>query len=353
MIDLDFDNQKLMFHPRRVAQWLADGRTSGPLYTEFELTNACNCRCIFCGVEHLVNREPKTAIDPALARRAVDELAALGNRSIMFSGHGEPLAHPEAAAIIDYAARKMSASVTTNGLLLDDSKLELLDKLAWIRFSINGCGPEGYARIHGAKSSAFKRVMTNLSAAVARKRRLKLPVTIGVQLVLLEENAEGVPELAQKLREIGVDYFSVKPYSQHPLAPTVRQIDYAPLIGLKAELDDLATDRFKVGFRVKSMKEAGGAKPYDACCGTHFLAFVDAAGDVWECNVFAGDDRFLTGNLSEESLASIWNGPRRQQVLALIKNDLRLADCRDLCRMHACNNYLWRLLHPWEHDDFI
>jgi len=199
----------------------------------------------------------------------------------------------------------------------------------------------------------FGRVMANVGDAVERKRTLGLPVTIGAQLVLLEQNAAGVGDLARRFKEMGLDYFSVKPYSQHPLSENRQAVDYAKFAGLEDELRPLEDESFKVIYRAGSMAKAGRPKPYSECYGTHFLCFVSANGDVWECNVFAGDPRFLIGNVNEHELTAIWNSPRRKQVLDFIHNEMDVHDCRDICRMDECNRYLWRLKHPWPHDNFV
>ena len=125
-------------------------------------------------------------------------------------------------------------------------------------------------------------------------------------------------------------------------------------VGLDEELASLEDESFKVIYRSGSISKAGRrTKPYRKCYGTHFLCFVSANGDVWECNVFAGDPRFLIGNADNESLGEIWTGPRRRQVLDFIANEMKIDECRDICRMDECNSYLWRLKHPWGHDDFI
>ena len=352
MLDTDFDKQKLMYHPREVAGWLEHGRTKGPIYTEMELCSACNCRCIFCGVDYLVNKT-RDLIDLELARKVIAGLHAIGNEAIMFSGHGESLLHPQAEEIICYAGELMSTSVTTNGLPLTEDRLGLIDRLEWIRFSVNGCDSENYAAVHGVAPELFERVLENLTGAVERKRRLGLGVTIGSQLVLLEENAAGVVKLARRLKELGVDYFSVKPYSQHPLSRKRLEVNYDRFAGLEDELSALADESFKVIYRRASMAKARKPKPYKKCYGTHFLCFVSANGDVWECNVFAGDPRFRIGNAAEESMEEIWDGPRRREVLAYIESQMDINRCRDICRMDECNRYLWRLKHPWPHDNFI
>ena len=352
MFDANFDRQKLAYHPGRVAEWSARGVTAGPIYTEMELTSNCNCRCIFCGVDYLVNKT-HDVIDTGLARKVVDDLSAIGNRSIMFCGHGEPLLHPDAEPIIAHACGLTSVSVTTNGIALTDKRRALIDGLEWIRFSINGCDPGNYAEVHRVEPRMFERVMANVAGAVERKRSLDLAVTIGAQLVLLEQNAAGVPRLARRFKEMGLDYFSVKPYSQHPLSEERIEVDYGKFAGLEGELRAIEDDSFRVIYRAGSMAKAGAPKPYAKCYGTHFLCFVSANGDVWECNVFAGDPRFFIGNVHEQGLPDIWNGQRRKEVLDFINNEMDVQDCRDICRMDECNRYLWRLTHPWPHDNFI
>ncbi|NTV15393.1 MAG: radical SAM protein [Desulfobulbaceae bacterium] len=352
MFDPDFDSQKLMFHPVRVAEWLAAGRTSGPLYTELELSNRCNCKCLFCGVDHQVNTSGEMmGLD--LAGKVIAGLAELGNRSVMICGHGEPLLNPEVLAIVRLAAAQMSVSMTTNGVALNAAKLPLLDDLEWIRFSVNGGSPENYGLIHTTGPEIFARVLANIAAAVGRKREKNLPVTIGVQLVLLPENEGLVVDLARLVKELGVDYFSVKPYSQHPLSQNRRQVDYQRLLGLEEQLRPLDDSGFKVIFRGAAMRWVGLSKAYARCGGIHFISFISANGEVWECNVFAGDRRFSTGNVKDEGLAEIWAGARRRQVVAFVENELDLRQCRDLCRMEACNRYLWRLRQPRPHDNFI
>jgi MoaA/NifB/PqqE/SkfB family radical SAM enzyme len=352
VFDPDFDNQKLIYHPERVAEWLRLGNTTGPVYTELELSNRCNCKCLFCGVDHQVNTSGEM-MGLELARKVIDGLAGLGNKSVMICGHGEPLLNPEVLAIVRLAAAQMSVSMTTNGVALSVEKLPLIDDLEWIRFSVNGCNPENYALIHGAGNEIFARVMANLGAAVARKREKNLLVTIGAQLVLLPENEALVVDLARQVKELGVDYFSIKPYSQHPLSKNRRQMDYQRLLWLEEQLRPLEAPGFKVIFRSAAMGRVGTAKSYKRCGGVHFISFISATGEVWECNVFAGDRRFYTGNARDEAFAEIWAGARRRAVVAFVDDELDLNQCRDLCRMEACNRYLWRLKKPWPHDNFI
>lgn len=350
--DHDFDGQRLAYHPLEVAQWLKEGFTGGPLYTELELTTLCPCHCSFCGVDHIVNRR-KDLLDTELAKRILGELAQAGNRSVLVSGHGEPLLHPDASQILGLAASLMSTALTTNGIFLDRFPLEFMDGLKWLRFSVNGCDPENYAAVHGVDKGIFERVLQNIYACVARKREKGLACVVGVQLVLLDENANKVVDLARLVREIGVDYFSVKPYSQHPLGSVRKTPDYSNIAHLEQALRNLEDGHFKVHFRMGSFERLGRPKAYRRCYGTHFMAYIDASGRVWACNVFAGDKRFFLGDMTQQPFGAIWHGPRHSEVMRFIEEEFDLAECRDVCRMDSCNRYLWRLKNPLDHDDFI
>lgn len=350
--DPDFDGQKLMYHPGTVAQWLERGLTQGPVYTELALTDRCSCRCTFCGLDYRTNLSG-VDLPPLVCKRVLRSLETMGNRSVMFSGEGEPLLHPRARELIAYSSARMSTSVTTTGLHLDEEALPLIDGLEWIRFSVNGGDAAAYSRVHGVGAGQFEKAMRHIGLAVERKRRLSLGVTIGVQLVLLPENAASVLPLARRVKRMGVDYFSVKPYSRHPMSGNRTVVDYSRFAGLRERVEALQDESFRVVYRAGSIAKLGGRKPYGRCLGTHFLCYISADGEVWECNVFLGDPRFRIGNVRRQALDDIWNGRRRRRVLRMIATELDLQRCRDVCRMDECNRYLWRLLHPRAHDNFI
>ena len=52
MNDFRIDSHKLLFHPRRVADWL-EGKPIAPLYLEVSPSGMCNHRCRFCGMDYV------------------------------------------------------------------------------------------------------------------------------------------------------------------------------------------------------------------------------------------------------------------------------------------------------------
>jgi len=350
-LDEGFDGHGLAYHPERVAGWLATRTTTGPIYTEVELWPACTCRCSFCGVDHLVGSH-SDRLDAAQWRRVLDDLADAGNRSVMFAGHGESLLHPDAAAVIGHASGRMRTSVTTNGLAFEAAGAELIDLLAWIRFSINAGDAATYAAVHGTAPDRFEVAVRAVAAAAKRKRRHGLSVVVGVQLVLLDENLAGAVALARIARDAGADYFSVKPYSQHPRSGNRLSPDYSGAAALERQLAPLSTDRFRVVFRAGTFARLGAPRPYSTCLATPFMSFVDARGDVWGCPVFAGDPAFRVGNAVATRFPDLWSGPGRAAVQARVES-LDATACREACRLDPSNRYLARLLDARPEDAFL
>jgi radical SAM protein with 4Fe4S-binding SPASM domain len=92
---------------------------------------------------------------------------------------------------------------------------------------------------------------------------------------------------------------------------------------------------------------------YGRCLALPFWSYIDAGGGVWGCSSYLGDERFLYGNIHEETFERIWEGERRRESLAFVASALDPDGCRMNCRMDEINLYLWQLTHPDGHANFI
>lgn len=349
------DSHKLIFHPREVARWLA-GEEIYPLYVEISPSGACNHRCTFCALD-FVGYKPRF-LDPHVLKGRLSEMGRLGVKSIMYGGEGEPLLHKDIGEIVLHTKDAgLDVAITTNGVLLTRELFkEIVRSVAWIKVSINAGSPETYERVHRAKASEFQRVIGNLEAAVEVIRKNGADCTLGVQAVLLPENAGEMEMLAIKVKEIGLRYFVVKPYSQHLKSRTqiYRDIDYSSYLPLRERLECLADDNFNVIFREHTMKKLGRReRGYGRCLALPFWSYIDSAGNVWGCSAYLGDEEFRYGNICEQTFREIWLGERRRRCLKMVRNDLDPSGCRTNCRMDEVNLYLWELTHPKRHANFI
>lgn len=347
------DSHKLMLHPKRVAEWLEQGDVY-PLTIELSPSGSCNHRCQFCAFDYLGYEPGFLELD--MLRKNLQQMGQCGVKSIVLAGEGEPLLHPDIAEIASLVtANGMDAAMASNGVLFTPERAaQLLPHLTWIRFSVNAGTAKTHHAIHQGQADDFTKVLTNLRAAVALKKQHGWRTTLGVQMLLMPENCDEVLAFAKELKEIGVDYFSVKPYSQHPKSVNKlkQNMQYRELLDLEPELTALSDDGYQVIFRSHAMKKLGCERRYSRCWGLPFWAYVDAKANVWACLAYVGETDFCFGNMAEQDFTTLWQGEKRRKVMDKVAK-LDLEQCRENCRLDEINAYLEKLKNPSGHSNFI
>ena len=346
------DSHKLIYHPQRVSEWM-EGKNIYPIELEIGLTNACNHRCLFCAVDYTGYQSVRMEGD--LLRKRIKEFSQKGVKSIIYAGEGEPLLHRGAVDLINETKNNgIDVAMSTNGVLLTpEVSRECLASLTWIRFSTAAITDTSYEKILQCKKGDLQIVLKHMQEAVRVKREQGASTTIGVQLLLLPDNKDEVAAMARELKKIGVDYFTVKPFSQHPQSGNILQVDYQEMLDIEKELKEIATEDYKIYFRAHAMKKLVCERGYRQCLALPFMVYIDAKGNVWPCIVFMGKEEMRYGNLYEESFEEIWEGGRRKRLVEFFsKMDLE-ANCRELCRLDEMNKYLSELKNPGEHVNFI
>lgn len=347
------DTHKLIFHPDRVADWM-NGKNIYPIELEIGLTNACNHRCVFCALDYTGYKPNMMNTQMLLSN--LEELAPRGVKSIIYAGEGEPLLHKDASDIFNKTkAMGIDVAMSTNGVLFTpEVSADCMKSLTWMRFSTAGIKEETYNKIQRGKPGDLQKVLANMEAAVKVKRDQKLKTTIGVQMLLLPDNKDEVLEMAKEMRRIGVDYYTVKPFSQHPQSEQILQVTYdQQMMDIEKQIRDIETEDFKIYFRAHAMQMLQCKRSYKQCLALPFMVYVDAKGNLWPCIVFMGKEEFAYGNLNEESFVEIWEGDRRKKLVEqFMQMDLE-KNCREICRLDEMNKYLDELKHPGGHVNFI
>lgn len=348
------DSHKLMYHADRLAPW-SSGKDIYPLYVEIAPCGVCNHRCIFCALDYLGYKP--AFLEKKVLKVFLKDISRLGAKSIMFAGEGEPLLHKDISELVVYAkSQGLDVAITSNGVLLSkELSRKILGSLSWLRISLNAGSAATYSSIHRTDALDFDRVINNIKEAVRLKDKKRYNCTIGVQLLLLNENYKEVSKLAQTLSKIGVDYLIIKPYSQHPLSKNRLKaaLDYKHFLFLEEKLKIYAKGNFKIIFRKNTMLKIAEKKPYEKCLGLPFWAYLSSKGDLYACSAFLGDERFCYGNIYKESFEKIWNGSKRKKIMKMMKELWDIKNCREVCRLDEINRYLWSLKNPPSHVNFI
>lgn len=350
--NIRIDSHKLIYHPETVAEWM-QGKKVYPIEVEISPSGACNHRCIFCAVDYLGYKP--CFLDKDTTLKNIKLMKGKGLKSVICSGEGEPLLNKNLPDIVNgIKTFGVDVAMSSNGALFDKNFAnECLKAFTWIRFSIASLEEKSYEAIQRPKSGDLDKVKRNLSDVVSVKRDQKLRTTLGVQCLLLPGNVDQLSNMAKELREIGVDYLTIKPFSQHLHSENHMEVDYNVLLELSKEIQQYATEDFAIYFRVSAMKRIHQEKKYKKCLGLSFMTHIDAKGNVWPCVAHIGNDEFCYGNIYEQNFLKIWEGKQRQEVNEKLWSQDINKVCREACRLDLINQYLDELKHPGEHVNFI
>ncbi|HNQ35366.1 MAG TPA: radical SAM protein [bacterium] len=365
--ELILDGQKLNWHLERVQAWLR-GEPVAPVTIDCALTRRCNYRCVYCYGQLQANDEKRMTRDVIF--RFLDDATEIGVRAISFVSDGESTCSPHLyEAIRRGRANGLDLALGTNGYRLKAGELpEMLAALTYLRFNISAADPDRYAQIHGCAAGCLDRVLENIRESVRIKRSAGLPVTIGLQMVLLPEYADQILPLARLGRELGVDYFVIKHCSDDEsgrLGVDYRR--YFDLVETLKAAEALSGPGYLV--RAKWSKIlSGGTRCYRQCYGPPFILQLSGSGLVAPCGMlFARKYRkYHIGNIAEKPFKEIWRSDRYREVMALLASEAFDARtmCGCLCLQHKVNEFLWEIKRsgrlpsppagpPPEHINFI
>lgn len=365
---LILDGHKLMWHKDRVEAWLA-GERIAPITIDCALTRRCTYRCVYCYGKLQANDEMKMTRDVIF--RFLDDAAEIGVKAISFVSDGESTCSPHLyEAITRGKTNGLDIALGTNGYLLVRERLaEILPSLTYIRYNISAANATRYRQIHGCSERCFERVIETIRESVRIKRTEKLPVTIGLQMVLMPELADQIIPLAVLGRSLGVDYFVIKHCSDDENGTLgIDYKKYEDMIEILRESEAYSTNEYLVKAKWSKIL-SGGKRRYTRCYGPPFITQFSGSGLVAPCGMLFNSKYkdFHIGNIAEMSFQEIWKGERYWDVMAKIASDRfnPQNQCGTLCLQHKVNEFLWdlqqdqaelsdtSLLVPPQHINFI
>lgn len=145
--------------------------------TVWAVTKACNLRCVHCYASADACPAPnELSHDEAIT--LLDDLRRFGVPAVLFSG-GEPLIRPDALDLIGYARSVgLNATLSTNGLLIDDSIADRLAQigLRYVGISLDGIGPM-HDKLRGMRG-AFDQSLAAIDRCVARGIKVGVRFTV-------------------------------------------------------------------------------------------------------------------------------------------------------------------------------
>lgn len=364
---LVLDGHKLNWHKDRVEAWLK-GERIAPITIDCSLTRRCTYRCVYCYGQLQANDEKRMTKDVIF--RFLDDAAEIGVKAISFVSDGESTCSPHLYDAISRGRNNgLDMALATNGYLLEDDKLEeILTDLTYLRFNISAGEPSRYSEIMGCKEECYHKVLRTISNCVRIKKERSLPVTLGIQMVLMPDFSDQVMPFTELGKEIGVDYAVIKHCSDDEDGSL--KVDYSAyfgMVGLLKKAESCSDEKYIV--RAKWSKIlSGGKRCYSRCYGPPFIMQFSGSGLVAPCGMLFNKkySKYHIGNIVNNSFKEIWKSERYWEVIDLIASeefDARTM-CGALCLQHKVNEFLWDLKQgkaslekpataPPEHINFI
>ncbi|MFC1520866.1 radical SAM protein [Elusimicrobiota bacterium] len=352
------DGHKLLWHLDRVTDW-ERGKKIAPIHIDVGLSKGCNIRCEYCfGVlqGNFYKKGAKVYFPREPLLRYMRSAGECGVRSMGFIGEGEPLLNPSVYdAIVEGKKSGIDISLGTNGVLFDTGAKgeKALEHLSWIRFNLSAASDEAYRKVHG--SMMFATLMKKIKFCVQTKKRRKLPLTIGLQMVLTPSNVNQAVPLAKLGGELGVDYLVIKQCSdsvENALGVYDKLGEYDHFVDILKEAEGVTRNGYNV--IAKWNKITGkGRRDYANCLGVPFLLYSSGNGRLYPCGMFFDikEKEYRMGDLTKQTFKEILESKRYWDVVKKVaKLDVR--KCYSGCRTDAINDFVWKIKHPPEHVNF-
>ncbi len=338
---------------------------SKPWVIELDPTTACNLACHGCISANLLNQG---GFKRERLKQLAKEFYEMGVKAVVLIGGGEPMAHPEFGAIVDYFYdHDIHVGVTSNGTLIEKYLDQLANKTKWVRISVDAGSEDMFQkyRPHISGKSQFNKVIDGMKK-ISKIKKTKLgysflvlekkdpnqrPLSEGGNYV--ETNATDIFKAAKLAKEIGCDYFEVKP----SFDPSHFLNDTSNLTNIiKSQLDlskPLEDEQFTIISPYTLKRTLDGEnkqiKKYSRCLTAEMRTVLSPSG-AYVCPYHRGNTNLKIGDPTMESLKEIWYGKKRQEIMQKLDPNKH---CKFHCIRHSTNIELEKIDEIFKSSDGV
>jgi MoaA/NifB/PqqE/SkfB family radical SAM enzyme len=320
-------------------------------WIQVEVTSRCNAACVYC--PHTVYRDVWQ--DRFLSLAAFRRLwpALKKTRLVHLQGWGEPFLHPDFFSLAALARQAgCQVGTTTNGMLLDDEKLQQLvgSGMDFIAFSLAGVG-ENHDRARPGTS--FRKILDciqNLNRLKAGARRATPQIHLAY--LLLQSGLPDLEKLPQILPGLGVHQVVISTLDFVPSRELAGErlliADRRAFEDLQARLAQVETAAARLGVTVQYNLFPPGTRALLCPENAHQAFYVAADGAVSPCVftnlpvsgvTYMGRDGeqpyqpLVFGNLLEQGLGAIWRRKAYAHFRRTFFTGRLVAPCRQCLRL--------------------
>jgi mycofactocin radical SAM maturase len=276
----------------------------------------------------------------------IDELDRLKVFQINFGG-GEPFLRTDFLAILEYAHGKgIVTCVSTNGTVLDRGLVERLERmdLLYLQVSLDGAGEETNDCMRG--DGSYRRILQGIELLAGRRF-----ARFSLNMVVTRRNFHEIRQFDNLAGKFGAQtrLSRFRPAGGGREAWDLFHLSREQLQELSSFLtsrpDILTADSF-FAIAPRGRRSLG----MNMCGAARMTCSVSPDGSVYPC-AFLQAPRFLAGNVTRQSLASIW----RESGAFRMMRDIHVQSCEscscfDLCH-GGCPAVAYFLTQSLDHPD--
>lgn len=308
-----------------------------PAHPVWEMTSACNLKCIHCHASG--GRSSGDELTTSEAKTLLDQLADVAQFRMMAFTGGEPLVRSDLFELLAYSkALGFTNTMATNATLIDDSVARRLRSHGVViaAVSLDGFDAETHDMVRGQQGS--------FEAAIRGIRALrKAGILLHINITAMEYNMSHMDRLMRLVEKLGTGILLM-----YQLVPVGRGREIE-----KAALDITANEKL-IRFMACAQRwtraimepvagpqywpfllEQGGIDSgvrlrlaetvFHGCSAGRGFVYIKPNGDVWPCPFIETN----CGNVLERSFSEIWSD-------SMVLNDLRNRETRLKGRCGEC-----------------
>lgn len=369
----------LIAHLKNVVQWgrnlkNSPGTITNPalpvLSINLDLTTGCDHACGHCVDDLVINSGKKLQFDEI--KQSIEILNKQGLRSAILIGGGEPTLYPQFEDVVAHLKKlKLQVGIVSNGGHGEKihAIAHLLEKRDWVRFSIDAATNETYQQIHWKQSQRKPTHTLEKVWSYAAKIAEKNPtIDIGYSYVIvwdgleyhgrkLLDNIDEIPSAAEKAKENGFTYLSLKPC-------LIKYEEEGETLLYRTKKEQMAQVIERIKTNITRAKENAGhvrilqsqnlvamlsdqlerLRHQPKICYAGFIKQVINPEGIFHCPAFRGDTRAKVGEsngyASEESAAAT----RDATLNNLLKFNATTTCSNIACFYNGVNRYIHNLI---------
>jgi radical SAM protein with 4Fe4S-binding SPASM domain len=296
-----------------------------PVLILVRVSKSCNAKCKMCDFW----KEPYSGHSIEKFSELVKSAKILGTKRIRLTG-GEPTIWPHFFEALDLIKTEgLESAFITNGLALNKKRCEKIinASVKQITFSINSSTPKNHDYLIGVKGAWKKNF--NALKNISKMRKTRDSPKITINFLLTNKNyldLEKLIDLSKGTLFEEINIIPVRKITELQLSPqNIKEYNESAkriLKKLKKLGITLTTESpFVLGKQVKHVNDSSqGLYSSDfyentQCLACRYLLFIDSEGNVFPCNNTPYErNKFILGNINEQSLEEIWKSSRTKEV---------------------------------------